>query len=381
MHRFERVVFHIGFHKTGTTAIQEALTANLALLDESDWCYWGGNFKGRDLGINAWPLMWTLAGGKPGAAIANHPEYLPEMIPIFRQWLEEQAASNLLISSESLWDFSEDHWKKALSHFEPFVAVDADIRMLLMTRHPVSWTLSSFNQAVKVGEEKHPISNYLCANPSVLGALKDKDWMWNNRVMKLEIKRYEDMLQGGLGKEFLTWLGVQYDDSQVVLPPPVNASMCLESRWIAQSAIRYENALFDPLFWYQISDLPGTKDGVSAAMAQRIWGQWGESMNAMLESFDQPMYSFDEGFKPVVVERLWPSSCLNAWRTRVLSLSRSSAKRIHRVMQNLQPDIPVSEWPAEVQSRFKQLKHMIWLRAHFPKVVSSLGIWLVYTER
>ena len=112
-----------------------------------------------------------------------------------------------------------------------------------------------------------------------------------------------------------------------------------------------------------------------------IWGQWGESMNAMLESFDQPMYSFDEGFKPVVVERLWPSSCLNAWRTRVLSLSRSSAKRIHRVMQNLQPDIPVSEWPAEVQSRFKQLKHMIWLRAHFPKVVSSLGIWLVYTER
>ena len=38
MHRFERIVFHIGFHKTGTTAIQEVLTANLALLNESDWC-------------------------------------------------------------------------------------------------------------------------------------------------------------------------------------------------------------------------------------------------------------------------------------------------------------------------------------------------------
>lgn len=381
MHRFERVVFHIGFHKTGTTAIQKALTANLALLEESDWCYWGGNFKDHALGINAWSLMWTLAGGSTDADIAGHPDYLPEKIPILRQWLEEQTASNLMISSESLWDFSEEQWKKALSHFEPFVAEDAEIRMLLMTRHPVSWTLSSFNQAVKAGIEKQPISNYLCANPSVLEALKDKNKMWNNRVMKLEVKRFEDMIQGGLEKEFLRWLGVQFDDSQFVLPRPANSSMCLESRWIAQSAIRHEGALFDPFFWRQISDFQGTKDGLSAAMAQRIWGHWGELTNAFLESFGQPIYRFDEGFKPIQVERLWPPSHFNEWRTMLLSMSRSSAKRIHRVMQNFQPDIPVLEWPAEVQGRFKQLQRMIWLRANCPKVLSKMGIWLVHKGR
>jgi len=199
--------------------------------------------------------------------------------------------------------------------------------------------------------------------------------------MKLEVKRFEDMIQGGLEREFLKWLGVQFDDSQFVLPRPANASMCLESRWIAQSAICHENALFDPFFWRQISDVQGSKDGVSEAMAQRIWCNWNKVMNAFLESFGQPMYRFDEGFKPIHVEGLWPPSHINEWRTMLLSMSMSSAKRIHRVMQNLQPDISVSEWPAEVQGRFKQLKRMIWLRAHCPKVVSAMGIRLVHTGR
>ena len=64
MPQFDTIAFHIGYPKTGTTAIQEYLSCNTDVLERHGWCYFGGEVLGQNVGINAMVLAWTLTGGR-----------------------------------------------------------------------------------------------------------------------------------------------------------------------------------------------------------------------------------------------------------------------------------------------------------------------------
>ena len=369
MPQFETLAFHIGYPKTSTTAIQEYLARNTDELERHGWCYFGGEILGEYVGINAMVLMWTLTGGRGEQKLPGHLDHEPLLVELFHRWLQQQRAKNLLISAEALCSFDENRWRQVMKAMEPYCSPETRIRVLHVVRHPLARALSGRNQQLKVTGNlaKHHMPGIGRRKTNELSIFFKN--FFEDRRYQFEVRRFEDLRDEHLELGFLRWLGLPTENFDTTAPKKtINSSVSLETKWIFTTAGSLEHGTWDYKFWQALRDFPGTKDGWQEEEARARWASFADGENSYLASVGLKMYAFEEGFRPMHLEQLWPEAFCDAWKKRLETLSRAHVKRMLAVLQNLQPEVEPGEWPEEARGRFERLKRVTWKRAYLPKV-------------
>ncbi|MEP2716305.1 hypothetical protein [Pseudophaeobacter sp.] len=141
--------FHIGAHKTATTALQDTLAANADLLARAGLLYpkAGRYFTGHH------PLALALRDPErrqhPLEALGDWPAVLQE--------IEASPAPHVLLSSENF------EWLQDLSPLQPLSA-RYHLRVIYSLRSPPRYLESFYNQLVKdlKTRESRPLETYIC---------------------------------------------------------------------------------------------------------------------------------------------------------------------------------------------------------------------------
>lgn len=368
MPQFDTIAFHIGYHKTGTTAIQAYLSCNTDVLERHGWCYFGGEVLGQNVGINAMVLMWTLTGGRGGHKLPGHQDNNPRFVELFHRWLQQQRAKHLLISAEVLSSFEESRWQQIMEVMKPYCSPETCIRILHVVRHPLDIILSDRNQKMKVagGLEAHHVPGTRLIPTDELSEFFNR--FFEDRRYQFEVRRFEDLRDEGLELGFLRWLGLTAEDLDTTAPKTINPSVSLETKWIFTTAGQLERGTWDYKFWHAILGFPGTRDGWEEEEARALWESTGDRENAFLAAVGLKTYSFEEGFRPMRLEQLWSEAYCKAWKKRLRTLPRARVRRMLAVLQDLQPQVAQEEWPEEARTRFERLKRLTWKYANVPKV-------------
>lgn len=145
-----RTVLHIGSTKTGSSALQVALSER-----RSDLAGAGVHYPTKGVAASAQHLL--AAAIHPGAW-RMHADALPEdRTTYFDRTAKEivadaeaAGAHTLLLSSEYFWGvFPADIYKRFAAAFAP-----TEFELVAFLREPVAWVASSYLQAVKSGEAR-----------------------------------------------------------------------------------------------------------------------------------------------------------------------------------------------------------------------------------
>jgi hypothetical protein len=338
------------------------------VLERHGWCYFGGEVLGQDVGINAMVLMWTLTDGRGVHKLPGHQDNDPRFVALFHRWLQQQRAKHLLISGEALAQFDERRWRQIMEAMKPYCSPETRIRILHVVRHPLDRGLSGRNQRVKAagGLAAYHVPGIRRIHTSGLSDFFEH--FFEGSGYQFEVRRFEDLRDEGIELGFLRWLGVPAEDLEATARETFNPSVSLETKWIFTTAGQLERGTWDYKFWHAILGFPGTRDGWKEEEARAHWARIGDLENAYLAAIGLKTYSFEEGFRPIRLEQLWPEAYCEAWKKRLRTLPRARVRRMLAVLQNLQPQVAQEEWPEEARARFERLKRTTWQYAYLPKV-------------
>lgn len=195
----QRVVFHLGFRKTGTSTIQRMLTENAAL--------WGSDVSvsARDDLTLEWRRALSAYTKAPSAAGL---ERLDQRIRDTSKVVSAMPERTVIISDENLTankvtapdgsTFSD--WTALIIPMIERAFMDADVRFVIYTRSFESWIKSCYNQAVKKQRLYASYANWRKALPS--------EFDWNTVIPKLQSAATQplvivDMSQEAKGDIFL----------------------------------------------------------------------------------------------------------------------------------------------------------------------------------
>lgn len=147
--REKQLVLHLGFHKTASTAIQEALGANTEWLAAHQYCY--PNFKMGEVNYynHTIPILGLFLKDS-----RHFPEYVrrgwdPIVVNAqFERYLDQCLSSSqrLLISGEGIPLLSQE---ELLAVKQKFEAAGFNLRVIVFLREPVSLISSVVQQQVK----------------------------------------------------------------------------------------------------------------------------------------------------------------------------------------------------------------------------------------
>jgi hypothetical protein len=146
----ERVIIHIGRHKTGSSSIQRALAENSAALRES------GVFYPTVFGVNHSRLMISAfhpsptkinggAGGEPEQAMRN---WSAGMLETMRAQAAERPTHTIVMSGENGSILPEAGVREFKRRLDEMFAVERYV-IVMYARHPIARAVSSIQQNVK----------------------------------------------------------------------------------------------------------------------------------------------------------------------------------------------------------------------------------------
>jgi len=142
-----KLILHIGRHKTGTTAIQQFLVRNPALLKANGYCFpdhGGTGFGHHDLAGALIKKNMQLSGKTEGETLSE-----------IRRLLSRLISGNKLtpiISSEAFQNCDPKLVRAALSAY--------DVKVVMYLREPVSYLISSYTQKVHATDYIGTIEQY-----------------------------------------------------------------------------------------------------------------------------------------------------------------------------------------------------------------------------
>jgi len=157
------LVVHIGYHKTGTTALQNWLVKNRKFLRERDIIF--------PKGMSSWPghpeLAWICAGNQyPWQdRFYNPAETAAYYTPVLEASLDPETLTILSSEEFSRLDFSFDMMNRLhdwLSPYKPFI--------IGYFRDPLDFLMSRYRHEVQEGGERRPIREYLSSVDNILSA-------------------------------------------------------------------------------------------------------------------------------------------------------------------------------------------------------------------
>ncbi len=297
-------------------------------------------------------LIWSIAGGR-NHATALGTKSDPELVRCFQHWLRLQRGPKLLISAEGLSIFSEKQWQLLAEFLQPYLAEGAKVNCLLLTRHPISWSISLRNQTQKYGRLFDDDQLFAEHTQLLVDLPSTLEKVWSNSV-ELHVVKVEDWLQkGGLVEQFKQWLGMpptaRYVSSK---GKNFNVSIPIESRWaIAEAA---KGAAFNLQDFKVLHRLSGTKDGLMNDEVNEVHKSAIHRVNRLLVVHENAPYTEKQRGQILRLETLWPEQFLSSLKEHALWMSRNQCMQLAVVLHQISQRNE-SNWPTETQARLEQV--------------------------
>jgi len=158
----KELLLHLGFHKTGSTSIQETCAKNIEMLKEMDISYpLFKHFENENKSSNHSIFIYSLFTDKPDTYTPNKMRKLDtkmankHYLSQFNKILKSNT-SKLILSGESLSTLKQHELKKLKTHIE---SAGWNIRTIIYLRSPLSSAPSVYGQRIKAGKDAGLLEN------------------------------------------------------------------------------------------------------------------------------------------------------------------------------------------------------------------------------
>lgn len=146
----KRIWVHIGFHKTGSSAIQESLFNQREVLLEAGLGYPKPLCRFPSHGDLAWCFMGDRAHWR------DRDYEIDEVKDYYQDQVERTSAKDLVISSEDISLLNERQVQEVATWFN-----GQDLRVLAFMRDPISQLVSRYHHAVLTGQVQVSFKDFL----------------------------------------------------------------------------------------------------------------------------------------------------------------------------------------------------------------------------
>lgn len=136
----KRVIIHAGFHKSGTTALQESLYRNRDLLDKKGIHYFDFGRKAHHR------LAWSISNRNWGWKNRGAEHVSPKLWKKSAKRIAKSKYETIIISSEFFSELNEEQIRKVKQDLQ-----DLDIQILFTIRPLIKLLPSSYQQYLKYG--------------------------------------------------------------------------------------------------------------------------------------------------------------------------------------------------------------------------------------
>ena len=200
----KNIFLHIGFHKTGTSALQEMLCRLRDSLEQCD-VFYPLSF-GEKLPSHA-DFAWMMAQRMPKWSSVPE-EKKQEVVDCYLDQIRDTECPNVIISGEDFCSFQLAEIRNLRKIFS-----GQKVYIIAYLREPKSFIASLYSHAVRVGKFRGSFDEYL-DDSSVFNircaAYRDrlKSWIDVFKKENMIVKEYS----GNLECDFLSIFGVEIDD-------------------------------------------------------------------------------------------------------------------------------------------------------------------------
>ena len=225
----KKIFLHIGFHKTGTSSLQETLNrGRKKLLERGVW------YPESKLGFPAQQeIAWSLVNKpRPWMNIRETADQIYDGI-IAR--FMEQAADTMILSSEDLTFIEND--AKAMNFVKSKFA-EFDVKIIAYVRNPIEFLLSLYGHRMRLGEVRQPFMEYYSNNMNhniACYAVRLKQWENIFGLKNIRVRKYdpENFYAGNIASDFLYAL----DLDNIALEQPKVSNESLHP-WLSELFVR-----------------------------------------------------------------------------------------------------------------------------------------------
>jgi hypothetical protein len=190
---------HIGYHKTGSTALQKSLSELQPQLSRAGWVY--------PPGLSAWPshpeLAWAFSA-------KNYPWQdrtygLEEVKSYFTPYLEMSRDAHVILSSEEFCRMEEalDGLLQMARWLEPY-----DPIIIGYVRDPLEFLVSRYRHEVQEGAERANFADFVCTLQNLRSAdFPERTRLWS-QVFGQAVWRDYDQTHQGIWDDFVRVTGI-----------------------------------------------------------------------------------------------------------------------------------------------------------------------------
>jgi len=235
----KKLYLHIGFHKTGTSALQEYFHNNREELLKNGVCY----IKSYDTRFPAnVDLSWAINDSPPPWASFNKGTS-SEILAYYNKELKANVCDTIIISSEDFCLY--DQQPHVVGNLKTFLN-DYDVNVVAYLRDPIEFIISLYCHAIRAGAFKSDMKSYLVDHYNFFSAdyhSRLAPWLSEFGYKKLIIKKYspKDFVNGSLIDDFFDAIGVEVE----VLNPVIPISNVGTHVWLIKPYIDILNSSID----------------------------------------------------------------------------------------------------------------------------------------
>lgn len=155
--KINKVILHVGLHKTGTTSIQNTLFTkiNNKLLEKNDYLFPQSLPRNHSIPIYSafcdYPENYHI-NIRQGYSIAEIKDINKRYLERLKLEIAEREQSKLIISGEGISFLSIDNLNALKKYLISISKSDVMIKVVIYVRNPVSWSKSAIQQDIKEGK-------------------------------------------------------------------------------------------------------------------------------------------------------------------------------------------------------------------------------------
>ncbi len=234
----KRLFLHIGFHKTGTSALQEYLDDNRKQLIELGIFYpksYSGLFPGNV------DLSWAFDKTPPSWSSVNTTNK-NIIIEYYKTQIEKTNCETVIISSEDfvLLDSQSDSIEKLKKFF-----INFDVKIIAYVREPIEFILSLYSHAVRSRSINCSLKRYIAEKYSFRAAdypTRLQPWIKIFGRKNVIVKKYStaEFVNNNLVDDFFAATGIE-----VEVDKTMNRSNIGIHPWLIQPYIEISSANID----------------------------------------------------------------------------------------------------------------------------------------
>ena len=332
--KFERAIFHVGPHKTGSTAIQTACDQNRERLSDFGVLYPNGRWHpeiGSYFSENPLAFVYNILAGSTDADIvrARDRAFFDEL----QSQIASSQAHTLVLSYEGFVALDMN----TLRNIRIFLdSVAKSVSVLVYCRAPLEFACSEISQRVKAGlpdalevERDPPILRYKDYASRFVGTF-GKESVFFRKFSRAE------MPKGNVVYDFLGFAGISMENAQslVLNSTNENSSLSAESCAVGVEMSRVYGASgatdFEQAFSPILSRIAGTRLTLSARAANMVLTQAKEHLDFVASEYGIVFSNEDHLICETPFQ--WSSSTLASLATQFCELltSRRQIEQAHR---------------------------------------------------